>query len=377
MLRVYSTYGLIVFGGVLLVLSPLFWIASWREPWHRHGLWLNGLWSRAFFGLMGVPARVRGREHLDRQQTYVYTPNHFSLLDIALVGYIPQPFVFISKRSLTRLPLFGWVIRTFHIPVDRNSTRSSYQALQESLRKIDEGKSMVMYPEGGIRTPEPPQLAHFKSGPFRVAIEKQVPVVPVTIPHNWFILPNDKKLLMRPRRPLLIFHEPIPTVGLTEADVPTLRDRVFGVIEQELAHYHGGGSAQNAASKTSENASPARENTDQGSYITLYRGVHTGHPGHFSALKGMVVPHGGNATFAQQNAGNYQSEFTSWTMHRGVANYHANKRGLGGVILEKTFKLAETVPSPNVFAELEVLVPGTVTGAKVISSMEPGTPTAY
>ena len=142
---------------------------------------------------MGVPARVRGQEYLDRRQCYVYTPNHFSLLDIALVGYIPQPFVFISKLSLTRLPLFGWVIRTFHIPVDRGSTRSSYQALQQSLRKIDEGKSMVMYPEGGIRTSAPPRLAHFKSGPFRVAIEKQVPVVPVTIPYNWFILAQRQK----------------------------------------------------------------------------------------------------------------------------------------------------------------------------------------
>ena len=239
LLRVYSTYGLVVFGGVLVVLSPLFWMASLRQRWHRYGLLLNGFWSRAFFGLMGVPARVRGAEHLDRQQCYVYTPNHFSLLDIALVGYIPQPFVFISKWSLTRLPLFGWVIRTFHIPVDRGSTRSSYQALQQSLRKIDEGKSMVMYPEGGIRTSAPPQLAHFKSGPFRVAIEKQVPVVPVTIPYNWFILPNDKKLLMRPRRPLLIFHEPISTAGLTEADIPKLRDRVFAVIERELARCHG------------------------------------------------------------------------------------------------------------------------------------------
>ncbi len=260
----YSTYGLVVFGGVLVVLSPLFWVASLRSQWHRHGLWLNGFWSRAFFGLMGVPARVRGLGHLDRQQTYVYTPNHFSLLDIALVGYIPQPFVFISKLSLTRLPLFGWVIRTFHIPVDRDSTRSSYQALQQSLRKIEEGKSMVMYPEGGIRTPAPPQLASFKSGPFRVAIEKQVPVVPVTIPYNWFILPNDKKLLMRPRRPLLIFHEPIPTVGLTEADIPQLRDQVLGIIERELARCQGGDQYQPGSPEVAKNAplvdSPSKSN---------------------------------------------------------------------------------------------------------------------
>ena len=238
LLRVYSTYGLAVFGGVLVLLSPLFFLASLRPSWHRYGLLLNQFWSRAFFVLMGVPARVRGQEHLAKDQRYVFTPNHFSLLDIALVGYIPKPFVFVSKISLTKIPLFGWVIRTFHIPVDRSSTRSSYQALQQSLQKIDRGMSMVMYPEGGIRTPGPPQLARFKNGPFKVAIEKQVPVVPVTIPHNWFILPNDKKLLMRPHRPLLIFHEPIATRGMSEADIEPLKQRTRQIVEQELARHH-------------------------------------------------------------------------------------------------------------------------------------------
>lgn len=238
LLRVYSTYGLVVFGGVLVILSPLFWLASLRPEWHRYGLLLNQFWSRAFFVLMGVPARVQGREHLRSGQPYVFTPNHFSLLDIALVGYIPKPFVFVSKISLTRLPLFGWVIRTFHIPVDRSSTRSSYQALQQSLQKIDEGKSLVMYPEGGIRTPALPQLARFKNGPFKVAIQKQVPVVPVTIPYNGSILPNDRKLLMRPRRPLMIFHEPISTAGMDEHDIEALKQQVFERITQELASYH-------------------------------------------------------------------------------------------------------------------------------------------
>ena len=238
LLRVYSTYGLVVFGGVLVVLSPLFLLASLRPEWHRYGLLLNQFWSRAFFVLMGAPARVKGKHHLKKGQLYVFTPNHFSLLDIALVGYIPKPFVFVSKVSLTRLPLFGWVIRTFHIPVDRSSARSSYLALQRSLQKIDEGKSMVMYPEGGIRTPGPPRLASFKNGPFKVAIEKQVPVVPVTIPYNWFILPNDKKLLMRPIRPLMIFHAPVSTTGMTLANVEPLKQQVYDVIATELATFY-------------------------------------------------------------------------------------------------------------------------------------------
>ena len=234
-LRIYSTYGLIVFGGVFLVLSPLFFLSTLHKKWHRYGLLLNQFWSRAFLGLMGVPAEVQGLEHLRKHQAYVFAPNHFSLLDIVMMGYLPKPAVFVGKVSLAKIPLFGWMFRVLHIPVDRHSLKSSYEALLLSKQAVDEGKSLIMYPEGGIRTEGPPALAPFKNGPFKVAIEKQIPIVPITIPFNGAILPNDKKLLMRPRRPLMIVHPPIETHGLTEKDVPTLKQQVKTQIEQQLA----------------------------------------------------------------------------------------------------------------------------------------------
>jgi 1-acyl-sn-glycerol-3-phosphate acyltransferase len=79
-------------------------------------------------------------------------------------------------------------------------------------------------------------MVRFKDGAFRLAIEKQIPVVPVTIPNNWIILPPDE-FLLRWGTVSVIFHEPIPTRGMTLADLDTLKHRVFDVIEKELSQH--------------------------------------------------------------------------------------------------------------------------------------------
>jgi 1-acyl-sn-glycerol-3-phosphate acyltransferase len=91
-----------------------------------------------------------------------------------------------------------------------------------------------MYPEGGIRTTNPPHMAPFKEGAFRVAIEQQIPVVPVTIPYNWIVLPEDGSLLVYRRSIKAIFHEPIETVGMRVEDIDRLKEKTFQVIDQEL-----------------------------------------------------------------------------------------------------------------------------------------------
>ncbi len=114
--------------------------------------------------------------------------------------------------------------------------------------------------------------------------------------------------------------------------------------------------------------------------MTLYRGVSAGHPDYPNAVNGMAVPsglEGGHDDPDRHNAGDNDSIFTSWTMSRAVADYHASKDGSGGVVLSREFAPGETVPSPDNFAELEVLVPGVVTGARVEEPLGPGSPSAY
>ena len=83
---------------------------------------------------------------------------------------------------------------------------------------------------------QPPEMVRFKDGAFRLAIEKQIPVVPVTIPNNWIILPPDE-FLVRLGKVKVIFHEPIETKGMTLADTDPLKHRVFNIIKDELSKY--------------------------------------------------------------------------------------------------------------------------------------------
>jgi len=116
--------------------------------------------------------------------------------------------------------------------------KSRYTTLIRSMEAIDEGKSLVVYPEGGIMSKNPPQLSDFKDGAFRTAIEKQIPIVPVTIPYNWIILP-DNEFLLRWHKVKVIFHEPIITKGMGTKEIGKLKERLRKILSEELKRHNG------------------------------------------------------------------------------------------------------------------------------------------
>ena len=128
--------------------------------------------------------------------------------------------------------MFGYMYKKLHITVDRNSLKSRYDVLVRSNKAIDEGKNLVIFPEGGILTTSPPKMVRFKDGAFRVAIEKQIPIVPVTIVNNWIILPENLLLSWKPVK--IIFHEPIETRSLGIEKLDYIKEQVYNVIDSEL-----------------------------------------------------------------------------------------------------------------------------------------------
>ncbi|MBK8290815.1 MAG: 1-acyl-sn-glycerol-3-phosphate acyltransferase [Flammeovirgaceae bacterium] len=121
-----------------------------------------------------------------------------------------------------------------HITVDRSKLKSRMNTILKSLQAIDDGKSLVIFPEGGIISKNPPQMAPFKDGAFRAAIQKQIPVVPVTLPNNWIILPDREPMHLHRGLIHVIFHEPIETTGYTLDHVEQLKNKVFEIIATEL-----------------------------------------------------------------------------------------------------------------------------------------------
>lgn len=146
---------------------------------------------------------------------------------------------FMGKKELRDLPLFGLFFRTMDITVDRDSKISSYKAFKHALNDLDEGVSLCIFPEG-TTSDIAPDLLDFKNGPFKIAIDKQVPVVPVAFLDNWRLYLYDGSRLCSPGISRAIVHEPIETAGMNSDDVEGLKTKVFNIIDQTLKkHYEG------------------------------------------------------------------------------------------------------------------------------------------
>lgn len=235
MRRIYSLWCQFWFVTLFMLLFPFFWLFLQRERWHPKAHYLNRLWGRLYFPVCGLPVTVENRQQLLASQTYVFCANHFSYLDIAVMGVaVPHFYAFIGKSQITKVPLFGYMFRKLHIPVNRESKMERYRIFQKSVHFLRHGRSIVVFPEGGIRSENPPHMANFKDGAFRMAIETQTPLVPVTFPYNWQILPDNSRLQFHRKAIKVIIHEAIPTIGLTMDDVEALKNRTFAVIDNEL-----------------------------------------------------------------------------------------------------------------------------------------------
>jgi 1-acyl-sn-glycerol-3-phosphate acyltransferase len=229
----YTIYGLLVFSVAFFSLLPFLLVPIFFPSQYKWVGIINRIWAKWLFIGIGKPYTVELRAPLNPKRQYVFTPNHFSYIDIPTMGLNPINAIFVGKSSMSKVPLFGYMYSRLHITVDRSNLKSRYSSLVQSLEAIDKGKSLVIFPEGGIITKKDPVMARFKDGAFRTAIQKQIPVVPVTIPYNWIILPPYEFLVWRGKIKV-IFHEPIETTGLTLEDVDALRDKVYNIMNEEL-----------------------------------------------------------------------------------------------------------------------------------------------
>ncbi len=231
---IHTAYGFFVFSLVFLLLLPFLLIPIIFPSQFKLTGVFNRWWAKLMFIFVFLPYQAECRSKLDPKKTYIFCANHFSYLDIPTMGLNSINTIFVGKNSMEKLPLFGFMYRKLHITVDRKSMRSRGNSMIASMKAIDEGKSLVVYPEGGIISDHPPTMGPFKDGAFRAAIEKQIPLVPVTIPFNWIILADKHPIRLFRGKVKVIFHEPIETKGLTLADTKNLKETVYSTIATEL-----------------------------------------------------------------------------------------------------------------------------------------------
>jgi 1-acyl-sn-glycerol-3-phosphate acyltransferase len=144
-------------------------------------------WGRILLRLARIPVQVEGLEHLAPGQAYVYAANHRSNFDIyVLIANLPGRFLFIAKKSLFRIPVFGQALtRLGSISVDRDNLQSAIQSLNQATAIVKSGVSMIIFPEGTRATSR--ELLPFKKGVFIMAMKAGQPIVPVSISGTRFI----------------------------------------------------------------------------------------------------------------------------------------------------------------------------------------------
>lgn len=222
------------------MLYPLFFIFLAKRDWFPLAFQLKKFWARWILFIPGIFIKVKRETSADLlPHPAVYCANHASYLDIS-ISYllIPSYFVFMGKQELDKAPLFRIFFKRMNILVDRGNNMSSHRAFVRAGNEIDKGNSTFLYPEGGISSNG--KLRGFKNGAFKLAIEKQVPIVPITYLNNWKLLQNGGffKSYGKPGISKIVVHKPIPTVGMTENDLVSLKTKVHEIISKELEKYN-------------------------------------------------------------------------------------------------------------------------------------------
>lgn len=237
---IYKIWMALYFAVSLTLLYPLFRLFLSKEAWFPKCFKLLRFWAWSISVAGGYWLNILHEDRASEQGPVVYCSNHHSYLDIVMMyRVLDQYFVFLGKSEIENWPLFNiFFTKGMNILVDRKSRSGAARAYVRSKEEIDKGHALAIFPEATI--PESaPKLIRFKDGAFKLAVEKQIPIVPITYLDNWRLLSIGKKNPDRsgPGRCRVIVHKAIPTVGMTEDDVPKLRQQVFDLLAKTLSDH--------------------------------------------------------------------------------------------------------------------------------------------
>ncbi len=206
------------------------------SPTGRHVNICARIWGRMLCFVSGVEVTVEGEENFDRIQPCIYTSNHNSHFDLpALMSVIPGNYRVIAKRSLFYLPIFGWLLWLVgFISIDRSSRSSAFRSIKKAAKKISEGMSLLVFPEG-TRNRSEKKLLSFRKGPFLIAMEGEIPVLPITVTGTKDILPPDS-MSINPGEITIRVGEPVHTEEKDFSDRHELseavRERMIGQLDE-------------------------------------------------------------------------------------------------------------------------------------------------
>jgi 1-acyl-sn-glycerol-3-phosphate acyltransferase len=188
-----------------------------------------------WFGALGARLnpwwhfRTEGLLVRDPRRPYVAVSNHESYADIFLLCYLPWEMKWLAKQTIFNIPVMGWIMRMAgDVPLVRGNRQSALGAIARCKDRLERRVSVMIFPEGTRSKTN--DLLPFKDGAFRLAVEAGVPILPIAVAGTRH---GMAKGTFQFRRATARCHvlEPIETAGLSLKDVPQLRERVRGLID--------------------------------------------------------------------------------------------------------------------------------------------------
>lgn len=218
----------------ILAMSPLLIVSLLKEEWYPYFFKLARIWAKVILYGMGFYYKIEKQQEIEANQSYMFIANHSSMTDVMLMLVaVKNPFVFVGKKELVKIPIFGFFYKRAAILVDRDSPRSRVAVYERAQRRIQQGLSICIFPEGKVPDDESVVLDEFKGGAFNLAIDHKLPIVPMSFYDNKerlsYTFFSGSMGVLRVK-----IHSFIPTNLLTHDDKKTVKEQARNVILNDL-----------------------------------------------------------------------------------------------------------------------------------------------
>ncbi len=231
---------ILVFLFTLTLLIPSFIFIIINKNLYKYFYKIGVLWSNLIlFGMGMIPVKDKILRTV-KNKPYIFVANHVSMIDVFLLVSVAKsnPLVFIGKKELDKIPIFGYVYKKTMILVDRSNSESKKKVFEATKEKINSGISIGIFPEGTVPKIDI-ELAPFKHGAFTIAIEHGIPIVPMTFLDNKKRFPWSVGGLIggskgSPGRLRVKIHDPIETTGMKKEDRLKLSEKVRKLMIDDL-----------------------------------------------------------------------------------------------------------------------------------------------
>lgn len=235
----YLLYAIVAFIVIMLLVMPLVLVGSLfgKIKGGNFIYQVCSFWGDAWFLLIGIRHRNIYQVPHDKKQQYIFVANHISYLDAPIiVKTLRQRVRVLGKIEMAKVPLFGYIYRNAVVTVDRSSAENRARSVRVLKSIIKKGISIFIFPEGTFNETHLP-VKDFFDGAFRIAIETQTPIKPILFLDAYSRQHYESVFSLNPGRSRSVFLAPVPVAGLTNADLPVLKQCVFDMMEQALKEY--------------------------------------------------------------------------------------------------------------------------------------------